>query len=83
VGDFAGANMNGRHSPHLIAEPGEDAVREPAPQPVVGEDLQPDLHERHEAWLREQYLRDLSTLDHIERQMDEAGDAAARVWCDK
>jgi hypothetical protein len=30
-----------------------------------------DLHERHEQWLREQYLRDLETLNRIEQQRGE------------
>lgn len=34
-------------------------------------ELDAHLDARHEQWLREQYLRDLETLDRIERQRGE------------
>lgn len=63
--------MTARTFPTLIAQVGRAAAGEPAPSSGVGVDLQPDLHERHEAWLREQYLRDHDALDRWEGRIQE------------
>lgn len=63
-----------RSSPTVIEQPGASPAGCGFSDPRVGEHLQVDLHERHEAWLREQYQRDHHALERWERLIeDEAG----------
>lgn len=44
-------------------------------------ELDPGLHERHEDWLREQYLRDLAVLERCEQCRDEEAGCPSFFLC--
>jgi hypothetical protein len=65
--------VNGTHSPTGMESRRYSWANRTRSIPVVSDDLQTlaSLDARHEQWLREQYLRDLETLDRIEQQRGE------------